>query len=484
MEDESDSNFSWWLGLARIGGPIRRHYCNYVICWALIWATCVACLFAFFWEIFAQYREENPIAVISFSDLENFVPPIKVKVCNSFYLDPEKILSYNGTNLKLEAYEYLYEAASGNHQFDDTSSVYYNDVWFYLAASRRVFKEFAMDVDQFLLSCSWSGNRDNCSNLFSYVQEPLAVCYEAVVQLKGFGSHTSFNMFFYFNSSKFLGKYTKSLGAYVIVSDPEDFIPVLHGTFVKPNDFPILALRLMHRKQKQSFKKFKCVHKIGLDSYNFTGEPFNVTYNPHFCKDLCYVEAIWKVCECAAGGVNMKKSECLELEENRKCVYNPNNYMQNYEWAKTCMSKCLNRCDAKQFKVSVLRENWKFNPNIVSSFLKQIVHDKKSSNTLAWRLLNQIEQSKNKSAEALEISQNIAQCSIYLMADQPITSIEIVEMVNFSTFLSKIGGLLGMWLGLSVISAVKMLQNWLQKLYLGSQMFRKKPLKVKSNSSR
>ena len=478
VEDESDSDFSWWLVLVRIGGPIRRHYCNYVIFWALIWATCVVCLIAFSWEVFAQYREENPITVITFSDLGSSAPPLKVKVCNSYYLDPEKILNYNGTDLKIEAYQYLHEAASGNHQFNDTGSVYKNDMRYFLSVSSRVYSEFALDVDQFLLTCSWSGIiRKKCSSVFAYVQEPLAVCYETIIEFGGLGAYNSFNLFFYFNTSKALGKYTKSVGAHVIISDPDDFLSLTDSTFIQPNDFSKLSLKVIHKQQTRSFQKAKCVHKYGTDTYNFTGEPFSVTYNPYMCKELCYSEMTWKYCKCVPRPVlNLTVDKCLENETNRRCVNDHQIYEENKFWIDNCQSKCLGKCNKKLFKLLVQQENWSVSPKIVSAFLEELVNDEKTDNLLARQLLAQIAQSNNQSSEVEAISKNIAQCSIYLMANEPIENIEILEMVTFPTFICNIGGLLGMWLGLSVISAVEMLQNWLQKLFWGFKMFRKKPI--------
>ena len=401
-----------------------------------------------------------------------------MKVCNSFYLDPEKILKYNGSDYNMEAYEYLYEAASGNYKFNDTDSVYQDDARYYLSASSRVYEEFVMDVDQFLLTCSYSGHRLKCSYLFSYVQEPLAACYETIVRPTGIGAYHTFNMFFFFNSSKFLGKYTKSLGAHVIVSDPDDFISFKQGTFIEPNDFSTLGVSVFKKRQTRSFEKSKCVHKQGLETYNFTGEPFDVIYTPNSCKDLCFGHLMYDLCNCAPGpGWNVTKNECLEKRENRKCVNNFDKTYLYYDRLTACKSECLSRCEQTNLEVTVLRENWKVNSQVVATFLEELVRNPETYNPLAHQLLNEIAFSGNDGRVVDSISQNIAQCSIYLMANKPVTNIEIMEMVTFSTFLCNMGGLLGMWLGMSVISAMEMMQNCFQKLYLGSQLFRRKPTK-------
>ena len=383
-------------------------------------------------------------------------------------------MNYNGEDFGKEAYQYLYEAASENYNFNDNGSVFHDDARYFLSASYRVYRQFAMDMDQFILSCSWSGKRQNCSEVLSYLQEPITVCYETLFTPSTVSE--SFNMLFYFNSSKFLGKYTKSQGAYVVVSHPEEYKTFYQGIFIRPKDFSNLALRIVHKRQARSFEKAKCVHKHGLETYNFTGEPFDVIYSPKLCKDLCYVHVMWDLCNCVTGpGWNITKTECLEEAKNRHCVNDLTKYKQNTRRIEDCHAKCLGKCDRIEMEVSVFRENWKLNPDAVFSLLEELTKKNETHSPLAQRLLEQIAQSDDKVAAIVAISENIAQCNVYLMADQPITNINLIEMVTFSTLLSNIGGLLGMWLGLSAISVITSIQKCVKKIYLGFQMCHTNP---------
>ena len=198
----------------------------------------------------------------------NELPKFKVEVCFTHYLDPEKILSYNGSEFDFEAYDFLYEAAVGNYHFNDSGSVFNGDMWQnYLYLSSQVLEKFAIDIDDVFLACSYVGFRDKCINLFKLnLVNPYAPCYESIVQPYQAGPAGGSSFFFYFNSSKSLGKYTKTEGAHIVISDPDDFIPFTDGSFIPAGNIVRLSLEMVHKKQTRSFKRAECVHKTGRES--------------------------------------------------------------------------------------------------------------------------------------------------------------------------------------------------------------------------
>ena len=443
--------------------------------WTAAWTTCLAFLAFFCWQLWHQYKEDHPITIITYTDIDEWhIPALKVKVCYSHYLDPVKILQYNGTEFDFEAYDFLHAAASGNDSFDDSKSALSDDLLYYFPISSRVLRTFATDLDEFFLACSFAGFRINCPTHFKAVIDSFVPCFEGIVKLPALGFYSPFTLFFYFNSSKSLGKYTKTEGAYVTVSDPEEYIPPIRGNFVQGHDLLTLATDVIHKRQTVSFPKSKCVAKQGVETQNFTGEPFDVVYSVHSCSDLCNFKLKWQLCGCvSAPGWNATKTECLEKEENRRCVNDVLQYFTNYTaWAK-CKSKCSRKCDERKMRVSATLQTRKFSQNSLVSFLEDLSNTKSNvrdnlnyTNPLAEKLLNRINQSENRNSEIEAIANHIAQCSIFIKDNQPITNVDIFPMVTFATFLSNIGGLLGMWLGLSVIAILELLQKSARKLYL------------------
>ena len=226
----------------------------------------------------------------------------------------------------------------------------------------------------------------------------------------------------------------------------------------------------MFRRQSRSFVNSKCVHKE-FEFLNFTGRSIKAPYSALSCHLICYQELIWENCQCTYGlSLNDNVSLCLEIEENRKCVNNISYFVKDYERLTSCRSKCVKKCNQKLVKVSPTRENFVYKNDVLLYFLKDLAGNEYASSPLARRLLDEIDQSENRVEKVEAISRQVAQCSVYVKANEPITNIDVIEMVSFSTFLSNIGGLLGMWLGLSVMSLFTLSQKCLEKCCWGRKL--------------
>ena len=77
----------------------------------------------------------------------------------------------------------------------------------------------------------------------------------------------------------------------------------------------------------------------------------------------------------------------------------------------------------------------------------------KNASALASTLLNSL-----KAGTAEKISHNFAYAQISMRAD-PVTVLRREPKQNFATFLGNAGGLLGMWLGVSALSAFAIMES-------------------------
>ena len=68
--------------------------------WVVVtWIVCLTVLGLFTMSVFYEFIENNPVTIITFINKPEYPDPVVVKVCPSVFLDQQKILSYNGTEI-------------------------------------------------------------------------------------------------------------------------------------------------------------------------------------------------------------------------------------------------------------------------------------------------------------------------------------------------------------------------------------------------
>ena len=93
------------------------------------------------------------------------------------------------------------------------------------------------------------------------------------------------------------------------------------------------------------------------------------------------------------------------------------------------------------------------------SILEEIVNFPGHETSLAAKLLHEIQSSNGSLAVAERMVPNVAELAFYLQVEQQMLKYEVIPLMTFSTFLSNVGGLVGMWLGLSAISLLELLER-------------------------
>lgn len=428
----------------------------------IMWCFCIVLSFVFISSTFNEYRQSGPITTTTFADYPEKPDPVIVKVCNSVFLDTKKILAYNGTEFGYDAYEFLYEAASGNFMFDDgkwVMSTSVNDMFF---LSNRMLDEFRLDVEDFVGTCYVAGIYEDCIKDFEWHLDIETSCYQAKIDLGGYGKGRALKLGFFFNPEIQLGKYIAQKGAYVAIFHPDDYIPYSNGFFVEPKDFIIISATTEHKVQKQSFEKAKCRMVEGPLSYNYTGEPFEVAYNKEYCAILCSAEAYYTECNCSPFyGMNQTNTECLESEENRLCLKGLGVSPDRVEKAsQKCMAGCLNKCKQTSLRTKIYRERNKYTTykflTLTQDLGSQYSYQSRISQYVGYRLMTAGE---NLLQEADELKDGLAHVTFYLQSNAQEVVVEVVPFMTFATFVSNVGGLMGLWLGLSAISIIEFLQK-------------------------
>ena len=230
------------------------------------------------------------------------------------------------------------------------------------------------------------------------------------------------------------------------------------------------TISVVHRYQPESFEKTKCVHKYGTQRYTFTGEPFETPYDKFSCQDLCYAKITHQICGCAKlVGWNLTKTDCLHMQEHRNCLMNYANYSADevFENIDACSLECLPKCNQKFLETQYLKKTHKWTNYISQYNLELVVSKQGAESRKAKELLPILQNSANNSSERARIVESLSQVVIRLKNEQ-VKIEKIVPLVTLPTFISNLGGILGMCLGLSAISVFELFEKFLHN-YLISE---------------
>ena len=296
-------------------------------------------------------------------------------------------------------------ATIGNYNFNDTNWVLSEFVGGLFMMSSRILDAFKLDLDQFMMGCFLGLNQKNCSDKFGFFPEPYHSCYEGQIDPGALGSLSSISIFLFFEPNLKLGKYSSAPGAYVTVVHPEGYSDYQDGVFIGPGDHVTISTNTVEKIQTENFKNIKCANRYGMETYDFTGVPFEVAYSRQTCARMCYAEIYYKICNCAPlFGVNLTNSECLEKRKNRDCIlgFASKNMTRIVPLIRHCTSKCLPQCNVKKFELTEQRKRNYFNNETVRILLEKILFLNNRS-TLTESLLREL------SSRVEEISANIGQ---------------------------------------------------------------------------
>ena len=429
-----------------------------------IWTTCTIILLYFAIQIFQEYRQKIPVTVTTFIDAPPNPDPIQIKICNTAFLDPQKILDYDITtgNLSPHQYNFLLQTVNKNYSFDDDIYVRRGVIKEIFVLSSRTLDEFKLDKEDFMLLCRVPFSDIECVSQFVWHVEPYGGCYQADLYIKGYGQYNMLSLSFYFDPDVNLKRYSRGrLGAFVTIRHPQDSSPFTNPIFLGSNELVLVTAKTIHKTQKISFDDSKCTHRRGLETYDFTGEPFHTPYTITACIDLCYAEAFFNHCQCSAViGWNITKTECVEHLENVHCLMNELKsgitHIENA--AQSCFDTCLSTCDEKILEIKVTKTQLNTVKQTLLDDLK-FLRSFYNQSSLVDKLISQIESSADPVETAYRISRNFADLNIYLEIGQKVKKVETILLMSEGTFISNIGGLMGMWLGLSAVSILEFLEK-------------------------
>ena len=431
--------------------------------WIILHSVCFIALVYFSWNVTMQYLEQTPMTSISYEDPPKKPDPVVVMICNNVLMDYRKILNYKSDKFSYDSYEFLHQAASGNISFNDSLWVLPSLSKNLFLISNRIKQEFKLDLEDFMIGCLVTKTSHDCMHQFKWQPSLYMSCYKATLNLEGYGIYNVLGVSFYFDPLLILGKYTSKLGAYISIFHPDDYIDPMEGFFLAPQTSVEVKATSVQRVQKKSFEKSKCVKGKLLDEFNFTGVPFEAIYNEKSCYDLCIAQEFHHLCNCSGYfGWNLTNTECIESADMKKCLKDAVAAYSNLdEGFKPCTDKCLRKCDQKSLQLKIFKEEFKMTGDRIRLILGTAAF-LNFTHPVIKKMGKVFENQSDKVAAADEVSKHYAQMTFYMERSQE-KVIETMAKTTFETFISNIGGLMGMCLGLSAVSLAELLQKIFQK---------------------
>ena len=436
------------------------------ITWVVIWVICTATMLIFISQTFKEYAEDNPITIVTFVPQPKHPDPVMIELCHKIVFDEEKIIAYNGTEYDKKSINFLKQMVLQNDSFNHRDFILPSTFGDTFLLSPRIMDAFKLDLNQFLTTCIIFGSFRDCSQNFKFHLEFASSCYKAQIDLGGFGTSRALMLGFYFDPNHKFGKYSVDPGLSVAIHHPNDHLSPLEGFTLAARDHVIVTANVEHKLQHFSFEKAECAKKT-TQEHNITGTQHSSNYHPRLCQELCFVKKLYLRCNCSFNyGINSGETVCLEQEGNRKCLRDA-----FFEWdiiessGESCLSNCLPKCSKTELKTSVLKDRDRNSALKMKSLLEAVGMIPGQNISLAAKLVHKIQSSNESLKVAEQILPHTAELTLYFPKENQIKLFEVIPLMTFATFLSNVGGLVGMWLGLSAISVLELLGRQVSKLW-------------------
>ena len=420
----------------------------------------------YIWKIFKEYAEDTPITIVTLVPQPRQPDPVIIEVCNKIIFDEEKISAYNGTDYDKDSVNFLRQIVQQNDSFDHRDFILSSTYGDTFLLSPRIMDAFKLDLNQFMTTCIIVGSFRDCSQNFKFHLEFASSCYKAEIDLGGFGTSRALMLGFYFDPRHKFGKYSGDAGLSVAIYHPNDHLSPLEGFTLAARDYVIVTANVEHKIQHFSFEKAECAKKT-TEERNSTGTRHSSNYHPRLCQEFCFVETLYLRCNCSFNyGINISETVCLEQERNRKCLRDA-----FFEWdiiessGEGCFSNCLPKCSETKLKTSVLKDRDRNSVLKMKTLLEAVGMFTDQNISLAAKLVKKIQSSNESLKVAEQILPHTAELTLYFPKENQIKVFEVIPFMTFSTFLSNVGGLVGMWLGLSAISVLELLGRQISKLW-------------------
>ncbi|XP_070545383.1 uncharacterized protein [Ptychodera flava] len=380
-------------------------------------------------EVKGEYYDHRTVTE-QFLDISGITPEILNDFENGYYRDN----GFSGV-VKGEVPPDWY----GFKTFSSTPD--YSDLRSVLKLTGEEIAKYGHQAEDFILQCTYDEKTCSHSDFSTFQDDHYGNCFKFNHGLNGTvvrdanrqGALSGLRLTLFLEQNEYISIYGRNAGARVNINPPNDTVlPQDEGITIMPGTVTSIGIR-----EKHTFRKTKPYGKCkdGTNEDNLYG-PGN-TYKVLACQKACIQRQMLKYCKCVDSYI-MGEPQCLITNITQDTC---RQFIRYLFQTKKLDCDCRIPCEEQFYDKTISQSLW---PATVSlSYILKTIHS--------------ISAKTNDINDALSVSLNLAQLEVYF-EELTIESTTESPAYGIEDFLSDIGGTLGLYIGLSVITVAEFIE--------------------------
>ncbi|XP_033107563.1 degenerin-like protein asic-1 [Anneissia japonica] len=310
-------------------------------------------------------------------------------------------------------------------------------------------------LQDMLLDCTWKGYPCSPTNFTRFYHYRYGNCYtfnngqlSSILTTNKPGPNYGLSLELFVDQSEYMDDITDSAGLRISIHDPNKMpFPEDDGLYIGPGQRTSISTRVMEI-DRLGKPWGDCTDVNNYNTTNIYINMYNVSYSMQACERSCYQYSVIEQCSCADTNfpfpvelLNLVPCDTEDNETARICIENMEAKYDNDE----LMCSCNQTCEEEIYLTSISQSEWP---------------SQGYQNTLFKRMeeRNSKMRSNVKGPEADDwTKRNVAKLDVYFM-ELNYQYIKQSPAYEVKDLLSDIGGQLGLWIGVSVVTLMEMMQ--------------------------
>ncbi|EDO31700.1 predicted protein, partial [Nematostella vectensis] len=242
----------------------------------------------------------------------------------------------------------------------------------------------------------------------------------------------------FIDQEQYLIPLSQEAGVKVLLSDQRNVpFPFTDGFSVQPGVSASVGIRKLVINRIDPFNNGSCYSGDGLEKENIYSKYKSLKYSVQGCMSSCLANSEFSICNCTEGKFRVKGRPCMS-ESEVKCLNTVNKMYEKGTLG--CTRKCPQPCSHFSFRRTISQSQWSESYEVKERRV-EAEGDSRSSALIPCR-------------SDLNDKQNFLRVKLFY---EELNTEAITYSRSYTTesFLGDVGGQLGLWIGVSVITCAE-----------------------------